>query len=68
MYELSHKQAEEVIEVFEARLKQKQEEAKTVEEGAKAFGGEVVEEPKKDKKYENPALQKAYEKFKEPKT
>lgn len=62
---LSQKQAEEVISAFDAKLKKKQEEAKTVEEAAKEFNGEIIEEPKK-KKYANPELQKAYDKFKEP--
>jgi len=57
MYELSQKQADEVITLLEERIKFKQEEAKTVEEGAKTFGGEVVVEPsnKEDLKADSPA-------------
>jgi len=47
MYELSQKQADEVITLLEERIKFKQEEAQTIEEGAKSFGGEVVVEPPK---------------------
>lgn len=66
MQELTEKQADEVIILLEERIKFK-ENVKVVEEAAKEFGGELVEEPKDKKKYENPDLQKAYEKFKEPK-